>query len=111
MNNAMVVGYTTNTRNHIVPPHVIINNENWSYDREGETCMDKNKTANTVEYQYENNVVTVERHFTNNRCINDIVKKYVFEQHKNFVLHKSTEKCYDSNSNTTVVDFSEGRNK
>lgn len=107
----MVGDSATNIRDNIYSPFEIINNFGLSYNKDGEPCMDKTEKSKTKEYQFGNNIVSVERHFGNNIHINDILKKYIYEQNKNFGLHNSVEKCYNSKSNITVVDFSEGRNK
>ncbi len=65
-----------------------------SYNSDGDTCM--NKIKQKSQYIRENSVINIERFFTtNNVDINDILKMYVVEN-----LDK---RCYNNNTNTTVV--------
>lgn len=65
-----------------------------SYTGDGNTPMDKIKQKS--QYIRENSVINIERFFTtNNVDINDILKMYVVEN-----LDK---RCYNNNTNTTVV--------
>ena len=111
MNNTVIKSYDSNIQNNLCLPFTIINNINSSYNGNGDPCMDKTEKSNIIQYEYDNNIVSVERHFTDNIHINDVIKKYLIDQQKNFILHKSDERCYNGHSNIAVVDCSEGRNK
>lgn len=93
------------------PAFTNIKNKIRSYNNDGVTHMDETEKSNTIQYEYGNNIVSVERQFTNNTRINELLKNYIEEQQRTFFLHNSSKKCYNSQSSTTVVDFSGRRNK
>ncbi len=95
----------------ILSSFTIIPYEEDSYNSGGNTNMSKPEKENVIKYSFGNSVVSVERHFANDIHIHDIIKKYMVERNNNNVLPFSKDKCYNSHSNTTVEDFSEGRNK
>lgn len=109
MYNSVNIHSDTNMQNILLSP--IIKRDSQSYNGDGDTNMDKTENLNTKRYQYDDNILEVERYFANNIHINEILKNYIYEQQRNFTLFNSTEKCYNKESNITVVDFSEGRNK
>ena len=64
--------------------------------------MDKTGKSFSVQYEYENNIVTVERCFKSGTQINDILKEYILKQ------QAFTDKWdYDK----TAATLSEGKNK
>lgn len=73
-----------------------------SYNSDGDACM--NKIKQKSQYIRENSVINIERFFTtNNVNINDILKMYVVEN-----LDK---RCYNNNTNTTVVSHTKEVNE
>lgn len=109
MNNLANINSTTNMQDILLSS--IIKKGSQSYNSDGDTCMDKIQDIKKKRYQYDNNILEVERYFANNTHINEILKNYIYEQQKKNTISNSTEKCYNNESNITVVDFSEGRNK
>ena len=107
LNNIATTIFKKNMQNALMSNFEIIKNVGRSYNGGGEAYMDK--TNNSKKYQFGANIVSIERNF-GNLPIKEILKRYIIEQEKNLVLHKSNEKCYNSQSNMTVVDFSERRN-
>ncbi len=86
-----------NPRKILVFPSVGI-----SYNNDGDACM--NETNQNSQYIRENSVINIERFFTtNNVNINDILKMYVVEN-----LDK---RCYNNNTNTTVVSHTKEVNE
>lgn len=89
----------------------IINADFQAYNDEGKDRMDKAENSNTIQYAFNDSIISVNRHFLNNASLNDIIKTYIIEEKNNLTLSNSLEKCYNSDNNMTVVDFSERGSK
>ena len=65
--------------------------------------MDKEFSSHIIQYRYENNIVSVERHFINHTSIQELLKNYIEEQ-QNIISYNPSKKCCTNPDNTTVVD-------
>ncbi len=54
--------------------------------------MDKKNASHTIQYQYENNIVLVERQFINHISIQELLKNYIEEQQQSFPLYNPQKK-------------------
>lgn len=107
INNSII-----NIKNDVDLSYAIINKSLCSYNNDGEiSCMDKNKNTNVQNYQFDNSLVEVERHFNGSNHINEILKRIISDNKTKFTLFNSDEMCYNSPNNTTVEGFSERRSK
>lgn len=99
------------TTNVLITNFPLIKNGEFLYNSGGETTVDKNSNLEKKEYTYKDNVISVERHFSQKTKISDLIKGYIIEEKGNNTLPIFSEKCYNGSCNTTVVDISERRSK
>lgn len=81
----------------------IIINEPISYIDSGSNEVDKHeKQERKVQYEFGDNVITVDRYFDGNTSINELIKQYIMQEYK--FLPNKEEKYYNTSCNTAVVN-------
>lgn len=66
--------------------------------------MDKTDNDNMIQYNYNNNIITVERFFIGTENIQEVVKRYILEKHK-IKVPEIKDNCYNNQCDMTVADL------
>lgn len=88
--------------NRVLPPEAEnIERGNFSYTGDGKRDMDK--ANNLPQYSRGNQILTVERHFSDATTLHEALKQYIFERRLKDQLDTSDTSFYNRSSNTIAV--------
>lgn len=78
-----------------------IDKDCFSYTGDGKSNMDK--TNSLPQYSRDNQILTVERHFSETTTLSEALKQYILESREKTRLDAPENRLYNNPSNTTAV--------